>query len=326
MTAAALMMFAFAVSFVGLRSCRRRQRRPRLASGPGRMNPKFLHAANPGPMTGEGNWTYLIGDRNPVLIDAGVGNASHLDALAAAAPRGPSLVLVTHAHSDHVSGAPAIHARWPGARVHEVPVADPRSGCWLEAARRRCGRGDRRGPACGAAHAGARARSPDLLARGSRTLFVGDMLVQGSTVVIPASHGGSLADYLQSLERMLQLNPARALPAHGPVIDDPSALIHRYVEHRAQREAQVLDALARRRVDGRGDRRRSIPSLTDALVPMARESVLAHLQKLENDRGCRATATAGSSFASAILSVRDQVSGIRTVRWPTWTRLSTSST
>ena len=26
----------------------------------------------------------------------------------------------------------------------------------------------------------------------SRTLFVGDMLVQGSTVVIPASHGGSL--------------------------------------------------------------------------------------------------------------------------------------
>ena len=38
-----------------------------------RMNPKFLHAANPGPMTGEGNWTYLIGDRNPVLIDAGVG-------------------------------------------------------------------------------------------------------------------------------------------------------------------------------------------------------------------------------------------------------------
>ena len=36
------------------------------------MNPKFLHAANPGPMTGDGNWTYLIGDRHPVLIDAGL--------------------------------------------------------------------------------------------------------------------------------------------------------------------------------------------------------------------------------------------------------------
>ena len=109
------------------------------------MNPRFLHAANPGPMTGEGNWTYLIGDRNPVLIDAGVGNQSHLDAIAVAAPRGPALVLVTHAHSDHVSGAPAIHALAGGA-VQEISLAienrepgtrNPRCGCELDVARRR---------------------------------------------------------------------------------------------------------------------------------------------------------------------------------------------
>ena len=61
------MLIAFAVSFVGLRS---------IDAGDARaMKPTFLHAANPGPMTGDGNWTYLIGDRQPVLIDAGVGNA-----------------------------------------------------------------------------------------------------------------------------------------------------------------------------------------------------------------------------------------------------------
>ena len=181
-----------------------------------------------------------------MLIDAGVGNASHLDAIAGAAPPGPSLVLVTHAHSDHVTGAPAIHARWPAAIVHEVSVAGSRSAsCPLDVARRRR---DRRRPTKATLtvlHTPGHA--PDHLTlwhADSRTLFVGDMLVQGSTVVIPASHGGSLADYLRSLERMLQLNPARALPAHGPVIDDPAALIHQYVEHRAQREAQVLDALA----------------------------------------------------------------------------------
>jgi glyoxylase-like metal-dependent hydrolase (beta-lactamase superfamily II) len=247
------------------------------------MNPKFLHAANPGPMTGEGNWTYLIGERSPVLIDAGVGHASHLESIAAAAPRGPSLVLVTHAHSDHVSGALAIHERWPGARFkkHPCPIRDPDlNWAWLQ---------DGSivetddGPLSVLHTPG---HSPDHLTfwhAGSRTLFVGDMLVQGSTVVIPASHGGSLAAYLRSLERMRQLNPARAFPAHGPVIDDPAALIDKYVEHRTQREAQVLGALAG------GSTVETItaaiyPSLTEALVPMARESVLAHLQKLESER------------------------------------------
>ena len=256
------------------------------------MNPKCLHAANPGPMTGEGNWTYLIGDRHPVLIDAGVGHASHLEAIAAAAPRGPGQVLVTHAHSDHVSGAPAIHARWPAAQFKKfpwpsrtgyrepgTPDADV-SWTWLE---------DGsivdtdEGPLSVLHTPG---HSPDHVTfwhAGSRTLFVGDMLVQGSTVVIPASHGGSLAEYLRSLERMRQLNPARALPAHGPAIEDPAALIHKYVEHRAQREAQVLGALGDVVSTVEAITAAIYPSLTEALVPMARESVLAHLQKLEGE-------------------------------------------
>jgi glyoxylase-like metal-dependent hydrolase (beta-lactamase superfamily II) len=256
------------------------------------MTPKFVHAANPGPMTGEGNWTYLIGNRHPVLIDAGVGEAAHLDAIAAAAPNGPSLVVVTHAHSDHVAGAPAIHARWPAARFQKYPwpsrtgnrepgTREPDVGwSWLEDG---AIVDTDEGPLTVLHTPG---HAPDHLTLwhpDSRTLFVGDMMVQGSTVVIPASHGGSLAEYLRSLDRMLRLNPARALPAHGPVIDDPAAVIHRYVEHRKQREQQVIDALA----DG-GSTVDAIttgiyPGLQDALVPMARESVLAHLQKLEDE-------------------------------------------
>ena len=60
LSAAALMLIAFAVSFVGLRTTDARAGdAPRRA-----MKPTFLHAANPGPMTGDGNWTYLIGDRS----------------------------------------------------------------------------------------------------------------------------------------------------------------------------------------------------------------------------------------------------------------------
>jgi glyoxylase-like metal-dependent hydrolase (beta-lactamase superfamily II) len=262
------------------------------------MTPKCLHAANPGPMTGDGNWTYLIGDRQPVLIDAGVGNASHLDAIAGAAPGGPSLVLVTHAHSDHVSGAPAIKARWPRAQFKKFPWPI-RPSTPLRAA---VSNVERRDPDVGWTWLADGARvdtddgpltvlhtpghAPDHLTfwhAQSRTLFVGDMLVQGGTVVIPASHGGSLALYLRSLERMLQLNPLRALPAHGPAIDDPAALIHKYVEHRAQREAQVLGTIAADGSTVEFITAQIYPTLGDALVPMARESVLAHLQKLESE-------------------------------------------
>jgi len=217
-----------------------------------------------------------------VLIDAGVGNASHLDAIAKAAPN-LAHVIVTHAHSDHVSGAPAIHERWPSAvfSKHPWPIRDPKLP-W-----RRLDDGDVVMTDEGDLHVMLTpGHAPDHLTFwhvDSRTLFVGDMLVQGSTVVIPASHGGSLAEYLRSLERMAQLNPARALPAHGPVIDDPLALIQRYVDHRAQREGQVLDALTAGRSSVESIAEMIYPSLQDALIPMARESVLAHLQKLRTE-------------------------------------------
>jgi glyoxylase-like metal-dependent hydrolase (beta-lactamase superfamily II) len=247
------------------------------------MKPVFLHAANPGPMTGAGNWTYLIGGAQPTLIDAGVGHSSHLDAIARAAPHGPSQIVVTHAHSDHIAGAPAIHQRWPAAILskHPWPVRDPQLP-WArldDGSVVRTDEGD-----LTVLHTPGHA--PDHLTlwhADSRTLLVGDMLVQGSTVVIPASLGGSLADYLKSLERMLTLNPARALPAHGPVIADPQALIHHYLAHRAQREQQILDALSAEICTVEAITAKIYRGVMSELLAMARESVLAHLIKLESE-------------------------------------------
>src|SRR5690606_6139431 len=84
------------------------------------VNVKPIHAGNPGPMTGDGNWTYFFPGDAPVLFDAGVGFPAHIDAVAAVAPDGPARVVVSHAQPDHASGAPALGERWPRASFSKV--------------------------------------------------------------------------------------------------------------------------------------------------------------------------------------------------------------
>jgi glyoxylase-like metal-dependent hydrolase (beta-lactamase superfamily II) len=241
-----------------------------------------IAADNPGPLTGAGNVTYLWRGRLPTLIDAGVGRPAHLEAVAAALG-GADLaqVLVTHAHSDHAAGAPALLARWPETRVlkRPWPERDAASVRWgtladgdhLEA-------GD---AVLEVVHTPG--HSPDhvcLWHAASRTLFGGDLLVAGSTVLVPGGRGGHLADYLASLARVARLAPRAVLPAHGPVIEEPLALIARYTAHRARRDAQILDAIAA------GDRSvtavvaRVYPELMPDLRAAAGMTVAAHLDKL----------------------------------------------
>lgn len=61
-------------------------------------------------------------------------------------------------------------------------------------------------------------------------------------LIIPPE--GDMAAYLDSLRAMLALSPQAILPGHGPVIADAPALLQQYLDHRLQREQQVLDLLA----------------------------------------------------------------------------------
>ena len=116
-------------------------------------------------------------------------------------------------------------------------------------------------------------------------LFCGDLLVKGSTVVIPANHEGNLVQYLSSLGRIRELNLRRVLPAHGEEIDDVVGLIDHYFEHRRRRDAEILDAL---RGAGGSMSVSDIVAvvykgLSQDLTQAATETVLAHLYKLETE-------------------------------------------
>ena len=250
------------------------------------MNPVPLHAFNPGLITGDGNWTWLIPGRIPTLIDAGTGDPRHLAAVEEALG-GARLaqVLVTHGHGDHASGAPELARSFPEAHFHKLPWPghdDKWSVRWEPIADgERIEAGD---TTLTAVHTPG--HSPDHVCfwhAESRTLFGGDLAIKGTTVWIPTRLEGDLASYLLSLERVLALNPVRLLPAHGPVIDEPAPLLQGYLVHRREREDQIVTALRAGDATPSAIVARVYAGLSDKLVPLAGESVTAHLIKLEHD-------------------------------------------
>jgi glyoxylase-like metal-dependent hydrolase (beta-lactamase superfamily II) len=245
-------------------------------------DPVCVDAGNPGPMTGRGNNTWLIDGRMPTLVDAGVGRREHLDTIARhLAGRPLARVLVTHGHADHASGVPALRARWPGLDVWKHAPFDAESG-WLTL--EDGGRIDAGDGRLDVIHTPGHA--PDhvcLHDPESGALFTGDMLTLGTTVMIPAGRGGHLRSYLASLDRLAALSPRRAYPGHGPVIDDPGALIAEYIAHRALRERQVAECLAEGLTVVADIVKRIYPDVPEGVRAAAALTVEAHLEKLRED-------------------------------------------
>ena len=279
--------------------------------------PILLDAHNPSPMTRSGNNTYLIAsdDGTAVLVDAGVGHPQHLSAIdAQLSATGCRLdhVLVTHAHADHASGAPIVAANHPAAAFSKYPWPDEDARYGGRPHRNRLrlaldGNADRtpvvrqlRAVRLGELGRAGRtgepldrrerlhghlfgARHVALWHQATATIFTGDLVILGGSVMIHWTRGGDLAQYLASLERLLTLQPRVLLPAHGPRIDDPTAVLNGYLEHRRMRERQVMDALRAGHRTVHSIAESIYDGLEPALLPAARENVRAHLEKLKRD-------------------------------------------
>ena len=241
---------------------------------------------NPGMMTGPGTNTYLIGRSDPILHDTGAGVPEYMTGLQGyLAERGwtqPSRVVLTHRHRDHLGGVDHLRERYRGLRVGKLLHRDSDLPAGIEnLLDGETIRGD--GVTLTAIHTPGHA-SDHLcyyLAE-ENAVFTGDVVLAGSTTVIPAADG-DLLDYMSSLRRLQQLGVRRIYPAHGPVVEDGPALIAEYIEHRLLRERQILEVL--------GNGPSTIPAMVEriyAAVPkhlhaMAGQSVASHLKKLARE-------------------------------------------
>ena len=202
-------------------------------------------AGNPGPMTLDGTNTWLV-DVDPesvVLVDPGPDDPRHLAAVREAlADRWVRDILLTHGHPDHSAGA----LRFSDALRARVRAVDPAHTLGDE------------GLTAGEvlAHAdheihvvptpGHTSDSISLYVPRQGALLTGDTILGRGTTVV-AHPDGRLADYLQSLQLLLDLVATRGTtvvwPGHGPVLDDAGAVLAAYLDHRRERLDEVREAL-----------------------------------------------------------------------------------
>lgn len=239
------------------------------------MKVERILAPNPGLFTGPGTNTYLtISGGEALIIDPGPLDRSHEAAILMALENlRPVGVLVTHTHEDH---APLAN---PLAADLDIPVYGYEAGPAFKPDRLLADQ-DRVefGTAeVEAVHTPGHSRD-HLCYLAEDSLFTGDHIMGGSSVVVEDMNA-----YLMSLRRLQELQLARLYPGHGLVMDDPAGIVAGYIEHRLEREQQVLSAVQIGANTVMEIVRAVYQDVDPVLHPLAAMSVRAHLAKLDSD-------------------------------------------
>lgn len=242
---------------------------------------------NPGPMTGPGTNSYLVGANELALIDPGPADQAQLDSFLAALGEVPlRYILVTHTHRDHSPGAMAL-AEATGAELvgQKAPDAMGQDHSFVPAGRWQGGEvialdgfsieliatpGHVSNHIC-------------YLLREEKLLFTGDHILQGTTpVILPPD--GDMADYLNSLEILLNLDLRFLAPGHGVLMDEPKQEIERLIAHRLKREGKIVDCVKKLGPATIDDIVRPVyDDIPEHLIPWAKKTLLAHLYKLAKE-------------------------------------------
>jgi glyoxylase-like metal-dependent hydrolase (beta-lactamase superfamily II) len=253
-------------------------------------------APNSGPYTFTGTNSFLIGNERVAVLDPGPDDPHHMAALRAAiAGRPVAAILLTHTHRDHSASASRLKNETGAPLWFAGPhrLSRPRRLFELNTLAGACDwdlipdRTLRDGdtveidgvamttvttPGHCANHLCFAANNTDLLLSGDH--------VMGWNSTLVAVPDGSMADYLQSLRKVIALPATRYIPAHGGPIEDGPAFARALLSHRELRNRQVVDGVNAGARTIRDLLRRIYPLLAANLQFAAALTLRAHVEYL----------------------------------------------
>lgn len=236
--------------------------------------------------------TVFVGKQHPFIVDPATPHANerarllHAIAVFRSADRAPVAIVLTHHHPDHVGAAAWLRAETglpimahirtaellPGLAIDHTLV----DGQWISGS-------DETADRWRVDHTPGHASGHIALHEPERGLIIGgDLLASVGTIVVDPPDG-HMATYLATLERVRDLESTVIVPSHGAPIGSPDVLINHYIAHRLMREERIFATLSKAPTALAELTRAAYAELNPALLPLARRSALAHLQKLCED-------------------------------------------
>lgn len=264
-----------------------------------------ITAPNPGPLTGPGTNTYILGKEKIIVLDPGPDDPAHLEAILAATHHKIDTIIVTHTHDDHSPAAKPLMEKTGALLIGAEQLDDGYQDLTFHADK--------------TIQHGNLFSTPELTLEAIHTpghvgnhfcyrlkeegmLFTGDHIMEGSTVVI-IPPGGDMADYITSLKLLKQYPIQSMAPGHGHLILEPMTYVDYLVNHRLKREQKVIDGLEKTSGISLGDLTKVVyDDVAPAMHGIASISLWAHLLKLEKEGQARCQISPQQDFSQGIWS------------------------